>query len=156
MTRETGGADFMIFNTLHEFGHGLGLGHPHDTGHGSTAISINLDPNRSTTDNPLDNERYTVMSYERGGTNANLGNPFGHTLTPMALDIAVLQALYGANTSTHTGNTTYNLTDRNTTAYDGDGSDGSVSIGRAFYSIWTRAETATASNMAAGSARSST
>ena len=54
----------------------------------------------------------------------------------MALDIAVLQGLYGANTSTHTGNTTYNLTDRTTTAYDGDGSDGSVSIGRGFYSIW--------------------
>ncbi|UWQ93546.1 M10 family metallopeptidase C-terminal domain-containing protein (plasmid) [Rhodobacteraceae bacterium M382] len=134
--RETGGGDFMVYNTLHEFGHGVALGHPHDTGHGSSAISLNVGSTPSTTDNPLDNERYTVMSYERGGTNSNLGNKFGHAVTPMALDIAVLQSLYGANSSTHTGNTTYNLTDRGTTAYDGDGSDGSVSIGRAFYSIW--------------------
>jgi Ca2+-binding RTX toxin-like protein len=133
--RETGGTDFMVYNTLHELLHGLGVGHPHDTGTGSTAISTNSNP-RSTTDNPLDNERYTVMSYERGGMNANLGFKFGHAGTPMALDIAVLQGLYGANTTTHTGNTTYNLTDRGSTAYDADGSDGSVTIGRAFYSIW--------------------
>ena len=133
--RETGGTDFMVYNTLHELLHGLGVGHPHDTGTGSTKISDNFTP-ISTTDNPLDNERYTVMSYERGGMNANLGFKFGHAGTPMALDIAVLQGLYGANTTTHTSNTTYNLSDRGAAAYDPDGSDGSVTIGRTFYSIW--------------------
>ena len=133
--RETGGTDFMVYNTLHEFLHGLGVGHPHDTGTGSTKISDNSTP-VSTTDNPLDNERYTVMSYERGGVNSNLGFKFGHAATPMALDIAVLQGLYGANSTTHTGNTTYNLSDRGSTAYDPDGSDGTVTIGRTFYSIW--------------------
>ncbi|NDW44314.1 M10 family metallopeptidase C-terminal domain-containing protein, partial [Ruegeria sp. PrR005] len=134
-TTETGAGSYMGRVTMHEFLHGLGIAHPHDDGHGSTAISINQSP-RSTTDNPLDNERYTIMSYERGGTNSNFALTYGHALTPSALDIAVLQSLYGANTSTHTTDTAYNLTDRATTAYDGDGSDGSVSIGRGFYSIW--------------------
>ena len=134
-TTETGAGSYMGRVTMHEFLHGLGIAHPHDDGHGSTAISINQSP-RSTTDNPLDNERYTIMSYERGGTNSNFALTYGHALTPSALDIAVLQSFYGANTSTHTTDTTYNLTDRATTAYDGDGSDGSVSIGRGFYSIW--------------------
>jgi len=90
----------------------------------------------STTDNVLDNERYTVMSYEAGGLNVNRAYRFGHAATPMALDIAILQKLYGANTSTHTGNTTYNLTDRASTNYDPNGNDGSVTVGRTFYAIW--------------------
>jgi Ca2+-binding RTX toxin-like protein len=54
----------------------------------------------------------------------------------MALDIAALQRMYGANTSTHNTATTYSLTDAGSSELDVDGSDGSVSVGRAYYGIW--------------------
>ncbi len=87
-------------------------------------------------DDELDNDRYTVMSAERGGIDVNnQSDNFGYSATPMVLDIAALQYLYGS-TANHTTDTTYTLTDAGTVALDIDGDDGSVSIGRAFYAIW--------------------
>ncbi len=134
---ETGGGSFAGFVVLHEFGHGLGLSHPHNSDRGTTAWA---DSAAVTTDNKADNARYTVMSYELGGIdkqvlNTPAGGSYGHTVTPSSLDIAVLQNVYGATTA-HTGNTTYTLTDQGTTALDVNGSDGSISVGRAFYTIW--------------------
>jgi Ca2+-binding RTX toxin-like protein len=74
------------------------------------------------------------MSYEGGGFDQRVGGDFGHAVTPMALDVAALQALYGKKAN-NTGNTVYKLGDTGA-ALDADGSDGSVSIGRAFYCIW--------------------
>ena len=78
------------------------------------------------------------MSYEQGGLNAATFEVYGESSTPMALDIAALQHMYGANSSAHSGNTTYRLTDAISAELDVDGDDGdnTVSIGRAFYSIW--------------------
>jgi hypothetical protein len=132
---ETGGGSFALFLPLHELGHGLGLGHPHDGGGGSATLgSVTSAPNDATED-PLDNERYTVMSYELGGLNQQTLRNFGHAVTPMAIDIAALQNMYGTRAS-HTGDTTYTLTDAAAAALDVDGSDGQVTIGRAFYAIW--------------------
>lgn len=119
---ELGGGNIAISTAIHELGHGMGLGHPSDNGNGSlSAISGTV----------LDDARYTLMTAQASGANA-----FGQAVSFMALDIAALQHLYGADMTTHLGATTYSLTDAQTTALDIDGSDGDISIGRAYYSIW--------------------
>ena len=130
---ETGGGHFGISLALHELGHGLGLAHPHDAGHGTTAIAARRADDADEA--AYDNERYTVMSYESGGWNQILGLIYGHAVTPMALDILAIQTMYGARSS-YEGNTVYRLTDAGSAALDLAGSDGTISIGRAFYSIW--------------------
>ena len=130
---ETGGAGFYEYLALHELGHMTGLGHPHDNGNGSLFWAH---PSITPFDDKLDNARYTVMSYEAGGEDTVSGAPYGHVLTPSAIDIAALQSMYGANMKTHKGNTVYKLTDAMTAPTDVNGEDGTVSIGRAYYTIW--------------------
>ena len=129
---ELGGGNYGVRLALHELGHGLGIAHPHDTGHGSTAVT---ERSVAADDAAYDNERYTVMSYEKGGWNQSVGRMYGHAVTPMALDILAIQNMYGAKSS-YEGNTVYRLTDARTATLDLDGSDGIISIGRAFYAIW--------------------
>ncbi|MEQ6250957.1 M10 family metallopeptidase C-terminal domain-containing protein [Sulfitobacter sp. HNIBRBA3233] len=129
---ETGGGSSPDFIVLHELGHGLGLSHPHNSDRGTTAWA---NSGAVATDNKADNARYTVMSYEIGGIDVQILDNFGNSVTPAALDIATLQDIYGTRAA-HTGDTTYTLTDQGTTALDLSGGDGSISIGRAFYTIW--------------------
>lgn len=130
---ETGGSSNRLHTVIHELMHTLGFAHPHDTGGGSSSFG---NKSSGAGDNVLDNDRYTVMSYERGGLDQNSqSRAYGYAVTPMALDIAAFHHLYGSSTN-HTGNTTYLLTDPRSQGRDLDGSDGSVAIGRAFYSIW--------------------
>ena len=119
---ELGGGNIAVSTAIHELGHGMGLAHPSDNGNGSlTAISGTV----------LDDARYTLMTSAATGANS-----FGQAVSFMALDIAALQHLYGADMTAHLGTTAYSLTDAQTTALDVDGSDGDISIGRAYYSIW--------------------
>jgi Ca2+-binding RTX toxin-like protein len=79
----------------------------------------------------LDFSQYTVMSgnwFQLGDQNAELGLP----LTPMALDVALLQGKYGAAIS-NLGDTTYSLSNFGT---DLDGSDGFVQNGHGYICIW--------------------
>jgi Ca2+-binding RTX toxin-like protein len=82
-----GSYDYLTF--VHEIGHALGLKHPFSIGIG----------NFNTLPYALDDVRYTVMSY-------NDGYAFQPT-TPMMLDIAAMQTIYGANTQWQAGNNTY-------------------------------------------------
>ena len=136
LTAEDGGANALMRVTTHEIGHALGLGHPHDTGNNTFAVSdFSVD---DSPEQPLDNERYTIMSSERGGLN----DPdfpergYGHSAGLSALDIAAIQNMYGANLTTNNTDTTYTLVDAGAGTLDVDGSDGTVQIGRAFFSIW--------------------
>src|SRR6185436_8050796 len=109
---------------LHEFGHGMGLAHPHDDLLGSTVMN-GVSDEEDHGDFDLNQGIYTVMTYNSGWETAPQGQPtkpdgkldarFGWAGTPMALDIAVIQQKYGANTSYHTGNDTYTLPSANQT-----------------------------------------
>ncbi|MHA7876894.1 M10 family metallopeptidase [Roseivivax sp.] len=114
---EQGGFSFGIL--IHEFGHGLGLAHPHDTGGGSSVLP-GVSSSADTGLFDLNQGVYTMMSYIDGwatnpdGALSPVVTPdYGYQGTPMALDIAVLQDKYGANMDHATGDDTYVLADVN-------------------------------------------
>ena len=106
---EQGGYGFVTL--IHEIGHGLGLAHPHDDG-GTSAVMPGT-ANRFLDMGPfnLNQGIFTMMSYVDGWRSAPHGpSPslsWGYQGTPMAFDVAVLQALYGANTGFATGDDMY-------------------------------------------------
>jgi Ca2+-binding RTX toxin-like protein len=107
---------------LHEIGHALGLKHPFES---------------PTLPAQFDNLRYTVLSYTQATPVFTLGfsitaNSIGTTsqrvivTTPMVIDIAAIQGLYGADTATGSGDTTYSFTQGDTSIqaiYDSGGID---------------------------------
>jgi serralysin len=91
----------------------MGLAHPHDTGGGSTVFPGVTSAFGDTGTHGMNQGIYTTMTYNDGWQTAPHGltpsQAYGFQGTPMALDIAALQFLYGANMTTATGNTTYTL-----------------------------------------------
>lgn len=107
---------FGYVTLLHEFGHGLGLAHPHDGGGLSVTMNGVFDT-ASTGQFDLNQGVYTTMSYVDGWDTSPYGtsgfSAYGWQGTPMALDIAVLQDKYGANTTHNSGNDTYTILNEN-------------------------------------------
>lgn len=122
---EFGGDGYQTI--VHEILHGMGLAHPHDDGGSSDVLT--------QVDSPFDDYGlfnlnqgiFTTMSYNTGfstGVNTRpINDLYGHDAGPMAIDIAVLQDLYGANTTTAGGDDIYRLPDTN-------------EVGTAWHSIW--------------------
>ena len=114
-----GGYDFTTF--IHEFGHAIGLKHPHDSGgSGRPNFPGVTAPFSDYGDFNLNQGLYTMMSYNDGwpaGPNGPLDpisiSGYGYEGTPMAFDIAALQFLYGSNTNFRTGNDVYTLSSTN-------------------------------------------
>lgn len=112
----TGGYDFVTY--LHEFGHALGLAHPHDDGGTSTVfpgVTPGVDQG-DLGDFNLNQGIYTMMSYNdswrlapHGPVEPGVVSVRGYTGTPMAIDIAALQLLYGSNTTYNNAGTIYTL-----------------------------------------------
>ena len=89
---------------VHETGHALGLDHPGAYNGGSPTYATDALYMQ-------DSQQYTIMSYfTASNTGADWVASDGRTYyaqTPMMHDIMTLQAIYGAETTTRTGNTTY-------------------------------------------------
>ncbi|EKE44525.1 peptidase domain protein [Oceaniovalibus guishaninsula JLT2003] len=127
-----GGAGFVTI--VHELLHGLGLAHPHDRGGSSTLLPGIYDEFTDTGRFGLNQGVFTMMSYIDGFVEGPVGTPasvddWGSQFTPMALDIALLQKMYGANYDHAAGATTYLLPDANRmgtgwqSIWDGGGDD---------------------------------
>lgn len=121
-----GGSGFELL--IHEFGHSVGLAHPHDGGGGYQprpypGISRLTGDWRDMGDYYLNQGIWSTMSYNDGwvktsdGAATGVGHAtdksYGYQATPMAFDVAALQFLYGANRQYHTGDDTYTLAQNN-------------------------------------------
>lgn len=123
---------FSFVTLIHEFGHGHGLAHPHDTGGGSD-IMDGVEPDGPVAsytlgDFELNQSVFTMMSYEDGWQSSPYGNAetdagYGYLGGLMALDIAAIQDKYGVNEDWAKGDDVYLLKDVN-------------AAGTYFYSIW--------------------
>jgi Ca2+-binding RTX toxin-like protein len=104
-------------NFIHEYGHGLGLSHPHDDGGGTSLIFPGVRSPGDVGELGLNQTVFTVMSYNSGWRTGPAGgsgnNDFGFARTPMAFDIAVIQRKYGANMAHRTGDDEYTLVAQN-------------------------------------------
>ncbi|MCJ8051935.1 M10 family metallopeptidase C-terminal domain-containing protein [Shinella curvata] len=116
---EKGGGQYASWTVLHEIGHSMGLMHTHNEDTGEPLARLGV----------LDNERYSVMSYNP----ASAGVKYGHAVTYMALDIAALQALYGKADYAE-GASTYRLTYARSASLDLG--EGDMTIGRAYACVW--------------------
>ena len=112
---------------LHEIGHALGLKHPHDAVQGDRIRSqptntdvfpgVTFQNPVDTGNNGLNQSIYTLMSYVHWrDLDIRPGAKVPTTATPMALDVAAVQRLYGANTTTRNGNDTYLLPEPGTSS----------------------------------------
>lgn len=103
---------------LHEIGHTIGLKHPFFDSDNPSAATLPTDQ---------DNKLHTIMSYTYANLQGDEGNEFSfHPTTPMVLDIAAIQYLYGANNTYQSGNDTYSYGDGNIyheTIWDTGGTD---------------------------------
>ncbi|RIX47584.1 MAG: hypothetical protein D3M94_07905 [Rhodocyclales bacterium GT-UBC] len=111
---------------MHEIGHGLGLKHPGNYGGGVGPFL----------DSALDDRNHTIMSYNDENNvypdAAYVNGVWGwrhyyiYQDSPMVLDIAAIQYLYGANMAYRTGNDTYAFSPANPffhTIWDAGGVD---------------------------------
>lgn len=121
---EQGGGQYANWTILHEIGHGIGLMHTHQETNGLPALS--------SIGKFMNNERYSVMSYN----GASDGIKYGHAVSMMALDVAALQLLYGEEDYAQ-GNSSYTL--MNARGGKLSLAEGNVQVGRAYYCIWDSA-----------------
>ncbi len=92
--------NYAWFTMYHELGHSLGLKHGHETTGGvGGALPYDFDSNE-----------FTVMTYRNyvgARLNGSTSEEWGDPQTFMMLDIAALQAMYGADYTANSGDTTY-------------------------------------------------
>jgi Ca2+-binding RTX toxin-like protein len=132
--RQNGGLEqggYAFYTLVHEFGHGMGLSHPHDNGGGSGVMPGVFSAFNSYGAFDLNQGVYTVMSYNPGwalnAANAPYGVPWyidgpgvyqeideAYNGSLSALDIAMLQLKYGANVNHASGDDVYVIPAANT------------------------------------------
>lgn len=111
------GGDSWI-TLIHEFGHGLGLAHPHDNGafnygvNNSEIMQGVIGDFNSYGTFLMNQGVFTTMTYNDGWPlgPGDASALTGGQATPMALDVALLQQRYGANMTTFAGDTIWTIT----------------------------------------------
>ena len=104
-----------FYTWVHEIGHSLGLGHPHDNGFGTWSTGADAYDGFSGYNYGI----HTVMSYNAYADDypfvpgLQQGNSYTSTGSAVlgAYDIYALQQMYGTNSSHNSGDTTYTLSD---------------------------------------------
>jgi Ca2+-binding RTX toxin-like protein len=120
---------FYFTTLLHEFGHGMGMAHPHDNGGRSSVMrgggGGTAGIGGGFGEHDLSQQVFTVMSYNKGWSTSGYGNPrsggitgtevdhFGWVGTLSPLDIAVIQDKYGVNEEWAAGDNVYTINDFN-------------------------------------------
>ena len=109
---------FGYVTIIHEIGHGLGLSHPHEGSRLADPFPGVTSTYDDLGDYNLNQGIYTTMGYNSGYyleyPNQSYDNPkYGFEAGFMALDIAALQHVYGANEDFKSSNNTYLLSDDN-------------------------------------------
>jgi serralysin len=99
---------YGIHTLTHESGHALGLEHPGDY-NAAPGVSITYAANAEYYQ---DSRAYSIMSYFPGSETGARHFDFNisttvYASTPLVHDIAAIQAIYGADMTTRTGDTTY-------------------------------------------------
>jgi serralysin len=99
---------YGIHTLTHESGHALGLEHPGDY-NAAPGVSITYAANAEYYQ---DSRAYSIMSYFAGSETGARHFDFNisttvYASTPLVHDIAAIQAIYGADMTTRTGDTTY-------------------------------------------------
>ena len=95
--------DYYWLTIIHEVGHALGLSHPGAYNGGSPTYANDAEYAQDT-------RQWSVMSYFSAsytGADNNGGTGWKYAQTPMVHDILTIQSIYGADTTTRTGDTTY-------------------------------------------------
>ena len=113
---------------IHEIGHTLGLKHPQDTIGSFGPMPADRD-----------SLEYTVMSYKSyvGSTSSYYTNAVGsYPQTLMMYDIAAVQALYGANYTTNSGNTIYQWDPNTGEMFLNNTGQGAPVTNTVFMTIW--------------------
>ena len=103
---------------IHEIGHALGLEHPF-SGQRLPGVANSS----SNGEYMLNNNLYTVMAYNFPRLNEEPGLGLDSANNLGSLDIAALQAMYGANQTYETGDNTYKQPDEIRSIWDAGGTD---------------------------------
>jgi serralysin len=99
---------------MHEIGHALGLSHP-GLYNAAPGVDINYAQNAQFIQ---DTGQYSVMSYFFDGSDTGANFQGEYASTPQIVDVLAIQNIYGANTSTRSGNTVYGVGTNAGVTYD--------------------------------------